>query len=91
MVMIVLVGAVALVNAAMIKEKEVPRLKAKRHTINVRTNVKIASKTVMMIDLPILFLTSLSLKKSPALKAMNAKAISLTKLVCSIKSPGIKI
>ena len=90
MVIIVLVGAVALLKAARTNENGTGNLKAKMQSTPTKTNDKKASTIVIMMTLPMLFLISLILKNSPAVKAINAKAISLKKSVLSINSWGIK-
>ena len=86
MVMIVLVGAVALLKAAKTRENGTDSLKAKAQRIKTKAKAAIASMEVITSTLPMLFLISLILKNSPAVKAIKTKAISLIKSVRDMNS-----
>ena len=86
MVMIVLVGAVALLKAAKTRENGTDNLKAKAQRIKTKAKAAIASMEVIISTLPMLFLISLILKNSPAVKAIKTKAISLIKSVRDMNS-----
>ena len=84
MVIIVLVGAVALLKAAKRSERCIGKRNAKVQRPKTKANDATASIAVIMSTLPMLFLISLILKNSPAVKAIKTKAISLIKSVRDI-------
>ena len=89
MVIIVLVGAVALLKAAKRSERGTGNLNTKAQSTKTKANDAIASMIVITSTSPMLLLISLNLKNSPAVKAINTKAISLIKSVREINSCGI--
>ena len=90
MVIIVLVGAVALLKAAKRSERGTGKWKTKAQRTKTKANDATASIAVMISTLPMLFLISFILKNSPAVKAINTKAISLIKSVRDMNSCGIR-
>ena len=86
MVIIVLVGAVALLKAAKRSDNGTGKRNAKAHKAKTKANDATASIMVITRTLPMLFLISLILKNSPAVKAIKTKAISLIKSVRDINS-----
>ena len=86
MVMIVLVGAVALLKAAKRSERGIGKRNAKAQRMKTKANDATASITVITSTLPMLFLISFILKNSPAVKAIKTKAISLIKSVRDMNS-----
>ena len=86
MVMIVLVGAVALLKAAKRSERSTGNLNAKAQRVKTTANDAIASIMVITSTFPMLLLISLNLKNSPAVKAIKTKAISLIKSVRDMNS-----
>ena len=91
MVIIVLVGAVALLKAAKRSDNGIGKRNTNAQSIKTKANDAIASIIVIISTFPILLLISLNLKNSPAVKAIKTKAISLIKSVRDMNSCGIRL